>query len=61
MKEHIKSAQDVLEELKVNYETGLTDVQVEERLKEYGLNKLREEKKKTMLQSLIFNKLQEDI
>ena len=50
MNEHHQHYQEVLKAYDVNKETGLTQIQVQEAKSKYGLNKLREEKKKTILQ-----------
>lgn len=43
-----KSTKEVLEELNVNPEVGLTDEEVSSRQQKYGLNKLQEKKKKPL-------------
>lgn len=53
MNEHHQHYQEVLKAYDVNKETGLMQVQVQEAKSKYGPNKLREEKKKTMLQRFI--------
>ena len=50
MTQHHKPTEEILRELGSNAETGLTTAQVEERRAQYGLNKLKEKKKKTTLQ-----------
>lgn len=50
MTQHHKSAEEVLQALNTNAETGLSAAQVEKRLQEYGANKLKEKKKKTALE-----------
>lgn len=50
MTQHHKSAEEVLQALNTNAETGLSSAQVEKRLQEYGANKLKEKKKKTTLE-----------
>ena len=52
MKEHIMSIEDVLKELKTSI-SGLSSKEAKERLDKYGPNKLKEEKKKTMLQRFL--------
>ena len=47
---HNQSKQDVLNALASNAQTGLSSAQVSELQEKYGPNKLREKKKKTMLQ-----------
>ena len=46
---HHRTPQEVMAELSVNREKGLSSAQVAERQKEFGENRLREKKKKTML------------
>lgn len=53
MNKHHQHYQEVLKAYGVNKETGLTQTQVQEAKSKYGPNKLREEKKKTMLQRFI--------
>lgn len=53
MKEHIMTCDEVLKEQEVNLKKGLTFSQVEERKEKYGLNKLKEDKKKTIFQRFI--------
>ena len=53
MKEHIMTCDEVLKEQEVNLKKGLTSLQVEERKEKYGLNKLKEDKKKTIFQRFI--------
>lgn len=53
MNKHHQHYQEVLKAYGVNKETGLTQTQVQEAKSKYGLNKLREEKKKTTLQRFI--------
>lgn len=53
MREHHQHYEEVLKAYEVNQETGLTTSQVEDLKAKYGQNKLREEKKKTMLQRFI--------
>lgn len=45
-----ETKEEVLRELESNRETGLSEKQASERLEKYGLNKLKEKKKKTNLQ-----------
>ena len=52
MKEYVSSTEEVLNELQVG-ENGLSDVQVEERIRLYGKNKLEEGKKITLLQRFL--------
>ena len=47
---HNRSKQEVLNALRSNSQTGLTPTQVSELQEKHGSNKLREKKKKTMLQ-----------
>lgn len=49
-----KSVNEVLKEQNVNSKVGLSDSEVNERLKKYGENKLDEVKKKTLLQRFIY-------
>ena len=51
-----KSQNQVLEELDVKLETGLTEAEVKTRQEKYGPNKLQEAKKKSLL-SLFFSQL----
>lgn len=53
MKEHVMNSKEVLDLQEVDLNTGLTSSQAEERREKYGLNKLKEEKKKTLLQRFI--------
>ena len=46
---HDKKREEVLAELSSNIETGLTSAQVAEKQKQFGENRLKEKKKKTML------------
>lgn len=41
-----ETKEEVLRELESNRETGLSEKQASERLEKYGLNKLKEKKKK---------------
>lgn len=50
---YTKSTKEVLEELRVNPETGLTEAEAERRLQEYGENKLKEKPKKSILTLLL--------
>ena len=50
MTRHHISSDDTLRELGTNAELGLSTEEVEKRREQYGLNKLKEKKKKTMLQ-----------
>ena len=50
---HSSSMQDTLEHLKSDLHKGLTEAQVKEKQAEFGLNKLQEKKKKTMLQRFL--------
>ncbi len=49
MTAHDKKREEVLNELSSNIETGLTSAQVAEKQKQFGENRLKEKKKKTML------------
>ena len=49
-----KSVNEVLKEQNINSKVGLSDLEVNERLKKYGENKLDEVKKKTLLQRFIY-------
>lgn len=51
--EHNKTKNEILKDLNVNPDTGLTFEEVEKRLKEYGKNKLEEKAKKTLLARFI--------
>ena len=44
-----KSAKEVLQELNVNSETGLSEEEASRRQIEYGFNKLEEKKKKPLI------------
>lgn len=55
---HLKSTEEVLQELEVNRETGLTTEEAEARLNRYGANKLAGKKKKSML-SLFLEQLKD--
>jgi len=50
---HSEVGENVIAELQSNTETGLTQAQVDAKLAEFGPNKLREKKKKTMLQRFL--------
>ena len=50
---HSEVRENVIAELQSNPETGLSQAQVAEKLAEFGPNKLREKKKKTMLQRFL--------
>lgn len=52
------SKEDVLKELQVDPEKGLTQVEVEQRLKKYGKNKIPEKKSKNFLE-IFFNQFKE--
>ena len=47
---HHEAPEEALRKLNTNAETGLTSAEVEKRREQYGPNKLKEKKKKTMLQ-----------
>ena len=47
---HDKSTEQVLEMLAVKQEVGLTEAEVNSRRAQYGVNKLKEKKKKTLWQ-----------
>ena len=47
---HHESPEEALRKLNTNAETGLTSAEVEKRREQYGPNKLKEKKKKTVLQ-----------
>ena len=47
---HSKTTKEVLDQLKVTAESGLTDSEVKKRLEQYGYNKLQEGKRKGVLQ-----------
>ncbi len=53
MIEHFQSAESVLSELQTDATVGLSAAEVEARREKYGLNKLREKKKKTNLQRFL--------
>ena len=53
MTHHAESTQRVLQHLESHEETGLSQTQAAERLEKYGENRLREKKKKTMLQRFV--------
>ncbi|HEY8364785.1 MAG TPA: cation-transporting P-type ATPase, partial [Haloplasmataceae bacterium] len=53
---YLKSTEEVLKELNVNVETGLTEDEANRRLQEYGENKLKEKPKKSIL-SLFLSQL----
>ena len=48
-----KKVEDVEKELHTNIETGLTDEEVKQRREKYGLNQLKEKKKKSMLKRFL--------
>ena len=48
-----KKVEDVEKELHTNIETGLTDEDVKQRREKYGLNQLKEKKKKSMLKRFL--------
>jgi Ca2+-transporting ATPase len=49
MKAHLFSTKDVIEKLNTNKETGLSSQEAKERLEKYGLNKLKEAKKDSII------------
>ncbi len=53
MKDHFESRETLLNAFEVNADTGLTEEQVAARREQYGPNRLREKKKKTMLQRFL--------
>jgi len=53
MKEHYQHYEDVLKHYNVDKEKGLTSQQVNDLKEKYGSNKLREEKKKTLLERFV--------
>ena len=50
MNHHSMTPEKVLQTMNANAETGLSSSEVEERRQKYGYNRLKEKKKKTMLQ-----------
>ena len=52
MKEHIMNVDEVISQLNTT-KNGLSSIEAKKRLEEYGPNKLKEEKKKTLLQRFI--------
>ena len=49
MKAHVDNVEKVISNFSSNQETGLTSAQVEEQRAKYGLNKLKEKKKKSIV------------
>lgn len=48
-----KGKEESLRSLEVNFETGLSDIQVQEKLEKYGTNELKEEAKKSFYKKLL--------
>ena len=48
-----KTVEETKEHFQTNFETGLTDEQVNENRQKYGLNELKEKKKKTLFQKFV--------
>ena len=48
-----KTSQEVEQELKTDYQKGLSNSQVQENIKKYGLNELQEKKKDSLLKKFL--------
>ena len=48
-----KTSQEVEQELKTDYQKGLSSSQVQENIKKYGLNELQEKKKDSLLKKFL--------
>ena len=55
MKAHVDSIENILSHYQVDSKTGLTQAQVEEKRAEFGLNKLKEKKKKSIFAKFMEN------
>ncbi len=53
MKAHFESVENIVRELECNVETGLTNEQVAKKRAEFGLNVLKEKKKKSMIRRFL--------